>query len=432
MTRDADFSEATKRIIAKRAGYRCSFPSCGRTTIGPGSAPDQVEQTGHAAHIFAATDGEGPRGTGGLSSADRKKPENGIWMCATHAGLIDQQLGQRYPQPELQRWKATHEARIDHEHRSLPLPLGWVSRIDIVTSPLFEPNTKLELGKVTLLFGRNATGKTAVCDWLATSAGLVQRTIRWMHHTEGRESVNLRLHYSNPTPKILLAKIDQDGASFSSQDGSALLDLSHALSVVFVSNDLVKSELERVDALECLARACGVHRQSVVQALTHLKSLDLPHIKEIQLSNWTEEQLKEDHPDEDFSEELSLLGLKLPQRLNLKIDPNDEALYYPCLSSTEKSIAKISLGVTLAHLNSLHRPTLLIIDLGANQLNDELIAEYAELLSAPRFGFQTIFVTQREHPTVQWTGWSIATFAGIAPRVTCDQNWWGDTPPVTA
>src|SRR5438046_8944063 len=76
----SEFSARTKRIIAGRAGYECSFPGCGRVTIGPGAKSDQIESTGVAAHIFPASPA-GPRKVGTLDPANRKSPENGIWLC---------------------------------------------------------------------------------------------------------------------------------------------------------------------------------------------------------------------------------------------------------------------------------------------------------------------------------------------------------------
>ena len=55
----ADFSKATKEIIAKRAAYRCCFPGCNATLIGPGVEPGTIDNIGECAHIYA-TSGQGP------------------------------------------------------------------------------------------------------------------------------------------------------------------------------------------------------------------------------------------------------------------------------------------------------------------------------------------------------------------------------------
>ena len=47
-----DFSPRTKDIIAKRAGYCCSFPNCGTLLVGPSTLPTNFSFLGHHAHIF--------------------------------------------------------------------------------------------------------------------------------------------------------------------------------------------------------------------------------------------------------------------------------------------------------------------------------------------------------------------------------------------
>ena len=84
----ADFPAKVRVVIAQRAGYRCSIPTCSRLTIGPGDGPTQIAEIGVASHIYAASLG-GPRGTGGLSFDQRRGVDNGIWLCADHAKLVD-------------------------------------------------------------------------------------------------------------------------------------------------------------------------------------------------------------------------------------------------------------------------------------------------------------------------------------------------------
>lgn len=84
-----NFTPATKRTIAERAGYICSHPNCGRVTVGPSSdRASGVTMTGIAAHIVAAAAG-GQRADATLTAAQRKAPSNGIWMCAIHGKWID-------------------------------------------------------------------------------------------------------------------------------------------------------------------------------------------------------------------------------------------------------------------------------------------------------------------------------------------------------
>ena len=84
-----EFPESTKRALALRAGYRCSFTDCRRLTAGPSQeSPAAVASIGVAAHISAASEG-GKRYLPSMSSAERSSIENGIWLCSDHATLID-------------------------------------------------------------------------------------------------------------------------------------------------------------------------------------------------------------------------------------------------------------------------------------------------------------------------------------------------------
>jgi TIR domain len=74
-----DLWGATRRLVAARAGWRCSLPACRAVTTG---------ETGVLAHIAAATPA-GPRYDPSLSEAQRQAPENMIWLCHNCAAIID-------------------------------------------------------------------------------------------------------------------------------------------------------------------------------------------------------------------------------------------------------------------------------------------------------------------------------------------------------
>ena len=141
----ADFTERVKRLLADRSGYRCSFPGCGKPTIGPGSESEEVSSIGVAAHIFSAAPG-GPRGTGQLPKSSLASVDNGIWLCAKHARIVDANQGNRYPPGKLKSFKLRHEARCAMElgHR----PFVWIDELRIKESRLFKAESRMRLGKV--------------------------------------------------------------------------------------------------------------------------------------------------------------------------------------------------------------------------------------------------------------------------------------------
>ena len=100
-----DFSAAVKDVLAKRVGFRCTLPDCRATTSGPHSDPSRFVNVGVACHITAASEG-GPRYDAGLTSDQRMAVENGIWLCQTHAKLIDNDT-QRFTVDVLRAWNET-------------------------------------------------------------------------------------------------------------------------------------------------------------------------------------------------------------------------------------------------------------------------------------------------------------------------------------
>ncbi len=109
MARDDDFSAQTKRLIAQRAGYMCAYPNCMAPTSGPAKDGSRAVNVGEAAHITAASE-NGPRFDPSLTPEERQDAKNGIWMCSTHATLIDRDVV-RYPTELLRDWKFESEDR---------------------------------------------------------------------------------------------------------------------------------------------------------------------------------------------------------------------------------------------------------------------------------------------------------------------------------
>lgn len=196
--RRADFPARVKHILAGRAGYRCSFPDCGKPTIGPGASNSEISTSGVASHIYSAAE-TGPRGVGGLSLKERSDPENGIWLCAEHARLIDANRGDRYTPGTLRRYKYLHESRVDMEHGHRPL--AWLEELVINRSDVFIDGATLKLGKVMLIEGENGSGKTLIFRLLNSLSSEMRFNLDSLANPNEELSYSLRLR--NPEPQEL-------------------------------------------------------------------------------------------------------------------------------------------------------------------------------------------------------------------------------------
>lgn len=103
-----DFSEKTKKTLANRVAWRCSFPGCSRITIAAGHENEEATiNLGEAAHIHAASP-NGPRYNLDMSNEERTSIRNGIWMCRSHARIIDADFV-NYSADTLMQWKKLAE-----------------------------------------------------------------------------------------------------------------------------------------------------------------------------------------------------------------------------------------------------------------------------------------------------------------------------------
>ncbi|MDX3927864.1 hypothetical protein [Rhizobium sp. LC145] len=104
-----DFKTPVRIQLAQRVGYLCSHPQCQRLTVGPRKGEEGANSIGVAAHIKAASPG-GPRYDASQTPAERAGAENGIWLCADHAHLIDHNP-EEFTVEKLKKWKQEAEER---------------------------------------------------------------------------------------------------------------------------------------------------------------------------------------------------------------------------------------------------------------------------------------------------------------------------------
>ena len=102
-----NFSKPVIRKLAERVAFLCSCPDCRNPTLGPSSDPDASVNLGKAAHITAAAKG-GPRYDPTLTALERRSIQNGIWLCAIHADLVDKDEA-AYSVMLLRTWKEQAE-----------------------------------------------------------------------------------------------------------------------------------------------------------------------------------------------------------------------------------------------------------------------------------------------------------------------------------
>lgn len=117
-----DFTQATKELLARRVGFRCSNPGCRKPASGPQDDPRGAVNIGVAAHITAASPG-GARYDAALNTEERNSIENGIWLCQNCAKLVDNDAI-AYTVAILNMWRQLAELKAKTEvERGISIPV---------------------------------------------------------------------------------------------------------------------------------------------------------------------------------------------------------------------------------------------------------------------------------------------------------------------
>ena len=120
MSNRDDFSQETKSIVAARASWQCSYPGCPTgVLVGPSDeSSTAVSRFGIVAHICAAAPGPGARRYDpAMTPEQRRDPDNGIYLCASHATMIDRDEVS-FTIAGLQEMKRAHVEKCGRDHRA--------------------------------------------------------------------------------------------------------------------------------------------------------------------------------------------------------------------------------------------------------------------------------------------------------------------------
>lgn len=386
MDRRIEFSNATKSIIAGRAGYRCSMPACRAVTIGPGHTAQEVALTGVACHIFSAR-ARGPRGQGGLSPKQLSNATNGIWMCQNHGRLVDTNDGGAYPASLLISLRNLHEAWVIREQGGISGQFGWIQQIEIFENPLFISPSIIRLGKVTVIIGANGTGKTALCEWLigATDPTPLRR---WF---DPRQHLRYRVTYYAPFEHQVLIENQYEEVLYSI-DGRAVPYNPLPFRVVTLSAP--SPDWKKKTDLGQIA--------------------ELLHIDKVIVRNLLG---RRDPTNRIYK------NAKIEATETVRLDVNGTApgLRWRSLSAGEQVIVAIEIAIIMAKFMSQYYPTMLILDWGISKMDCYGLPQVANRLSSSEIKFQSIIATFEREGMI-WDGWQKARFNGSPPNVAIGQE----------
>lgn len=392
-----NFTPKTKRIVSERAGLQCSYPTCDRRTLGPGAENDETSNSGTAAHIYSAAV-DGPRGQGALSEEELKHSDNAIWLCRDHGTLIDNNRGDRFPPQLLLSYKQMHEARIAREHQGLYSPIGWIHKVRLDESPIFVNGSSFILAKLNLVIGNNATGKSALCEWISGVFDISYLS-RWR---KVRSPLEVNLTYFTPQEiKVSLAIPDNNRVLYKVNERKAP---SNPLKINIISprRELYRLTEEESDDLVYFAGILKVDPVVVENLVEEINDYHHSKIRNIRFES------------ED--------GVSY---MCLDVEGTHPGLSFGALSGREQERVFIEFTSALARFCGRYAPTILILDGFVSIFFKGWFDFYSHHFLDPDNQFQTILTIPSRDidlSNVRWNGWQVLRTSGSPSECTIAQE----------
>ena len=401
--RRIEFSKGHRILVAQRAGYRCSFPSCNRLTIGPGVQRHKPLCIGVASHIYSASP-RGPRGSGGLTTDELSSPENAIWLCPDHATLIDKNDGREYPPETLHVYKMMHENRISLELRGLDSDPKWVKSIRVISSPLFVRNIKLDFARLTFISGLNSSGKTALCQWIASSV-YPHYLERWSRIPDDRERVNIEVEYTNYGSHAVAVSFARNDRPNYRLDSNPTIVPTAPLKIIFPQGIRTVTYDDGPNDIQLIAKLMNLHSYNIRSLCEELNATKIGYFKQTYFEESGDTCVLLVRADAAYSKH------PIPFRQ---------------LGDSTCGRFLMELGIIAAKNFSRTYPTVLILDSDFYRLDRLWADRYAELLASPEIGFQTIITlrpNQVDFKNIRWIGWNSFKLVGRPPNVTVRRSF---------
>lgn len=386
-----DFNEETRRIIASRSGYRCSFPGCNKTLIGPGKEMNQTVLIGECAHIYSAAEG-GPRKQGDLTEEQLSSPKNGIFLCRNHHKIIDANWGNKYSPELLLSFKSRHENLISKELGDYPITINWINSITIKSHEAFNHQLRFNLGKVTHFYGDNCSGKTLICKLIYEAI-----TQKGISDNDGDFIIDIEFQGSNTDKsRTVTCKRNYNEVSYF-EDNNQLPFLPFNLNIIFLRKVF---EINK-DQVKAIADCYCIDEKLVLAVL-------------------------KDSIFEELGYKIKVVTTREKPYLIRKIKIDDGKGFFLDLnhcSGAEIGTFVVEVGLIIAKYLSHKSAVLFVIDWGNIGCFDEkYMKKLIGRLQSYEDIFQSIVVAPDKISLFEWNGWQIAQFNNMVPNTVINQN----------
>lgn len=314
-----------------------------------------------------------------LSREELSSAQNGIWMCGRHSDLIDKNTGVRYPVTTLQSWKALHEYRTAYEHSGRPATFGFVRRLTIHSSPLFEAEAVIELAKTTFIVGKNESGKTALCQWLS-AVDSPRHLWRWGNY---RNELDYEILFAAPSERTLRVRIPDRVPKLSLDSAAA------AFNHVRIWVAYLQDRQRHGDDDDLIQFSKALHLDPVsIQSLASF--IDDTSIF-LKAAAWRK-------TTNDDGDPATILECTLK---------DGSTLSFGGLSGSEQGRALLDFAI--AHVSNAARfsPSMLLLEFANLGMTWETFAPYLQMFGRPSSNYQTVISALKLPPEVIQLGWQV-------------------------
>ena len=272
---------------------------------------------------------------------------------------------------------------------------GWLQSVTIEESPVFARGSTLDLARITLVLGANASGKTALCEWLA-GGGDISLLKRWSALSKPRGRTQVRFDAVTPVPLTWTIQVFAESNIKFELDGQAVPQLNLAYGFVYAS-----------------ARPRWIPEETTSSYLARWLHIDPAHLHNVVRSLNMSGGSCVHNP--------RFVTLEDHEALLLDLDGTAPGLDFRSLSSSEQIEVVIEFAVELARFEAERRPTILLIDCMAG-FERAMVQEYLEFLAPQSKRFQIIVTAcppsgNEERFDGDLEGLRIATLRGTTPKV---------------
>ena len=269
----------------------------------------------------------------------------------------------------------------------------WLQSVTIEESPVFARGSTLRLARTTVVVGGNASGKTALCEWLA-GTGDISLLKRWSALCKPRGRTQVRFDAVTPLPLTWTIRVFGESDIKFEMNGQAVPRLNLAHVFVYASERPQRMPEETTSSyLARWLRIDRAHLHNIVRSLAMRGGFCVHNPRFV---------TEDDH-----------------EALLLDLDGTLPGLEFVALSNSEQCRVVIEFSVEIARFEAEQHLTMLLIDCMGG-FDRAMFQEYLEFFATQSERFQ-IIITDRhgnsDHFDRDIEGLRIATLRGTVSNV---------------